>query len=105
MVKKNKVYIFILGLIIIGIMVLIRGGGFLKAEDEQKEELKEHSWRYEEGEWINAEETPRLYARSIRAVLAWSKVDDYFVNDKGEKIEGAFAKGIDVSKHNGTIDW
>ena len=28
-----------------------------------------------------------------------------FVNDKGEKIEGAFAKGIDVSKHNGTIDW
>lgn len=36
---------------------------------------------------------------------AWEKVDGQFVNSNGEVIPGAVMKGIDVSEHNGEIDW
>lgn len=39
------------------------------------------------------------------AVPAWTNVNGVFYNDKGEVIKGALAKGIDVSKWNGAIDW
>lgn len=39
------------------------------------------------------------------AYPAWTKVDGVFYNDKGEEIKGALAKGIDVSRHQGEIDW
>lgn len=39
------------------------------------------------------------------AVPAWTEVDGIYYNDKGEVIEGAVSKGIDVSKHQGKIDW
>ncbi len=36
---------------------------------------------------------------------AWYKSGDNFYNDKGQVITGATQKGIDVSAHQGTIDW
>ncbi len=39
------------------------------------------------------------------AVPAWTNVNGVFYNDKGEVIKGAIAKGIDVSHHQGEIDW
>lgn len=39
------------------------------------------------------------------AVPAWTNVNGVFYNDKGEVIKGALAKGIDVSHHQGAIDW
>lgn len=39
------------------------------------------------------------------AAPAWTKVNGVFYNDKGEVIKGALAKGIDVSRYQGEIDW
>lgn len=64
-------------------------------------ELKENSWRYENGEPIKNNKA----ARAAQFPDAWKKVDGQYVNDKGEVIPGAQKKGIDVSVHNGTIDW
>lgn len=36
---------------------------------------------------------------------SWSKQDGIFVNSNGEEIVGAMRKGIDVSYHQGDIDW
>lgn len=36
---------------------------------------------------------------------AWKKVDGYYRNADGSKIKAASKKGIDVSYHNGTINW
>lgn len=39
------------------------------------------------------------------AVPAFTNVNGIYYNDKGEVIKGAIAKGIDVSWHQGVIDW
>lgn len=39
------------------------------------------------------------------AVPAFTNVNGIYYNDKGEVIKGAIAKGIDVSWHQGAIDW
>ena len=69
-----------------------------ETEDSQAE-WKENSWRYSDGELIIDQE-PVTYSSD-----AWTKVDGYFVNNKGEIIPNAIKKGIDVSYHQGVIDW
>ena len=62
--------------------------------------LKENSWRYSNGELISETEQ-----RAVYSFDAWTKVDGYFINSKGEIIPNAVKKGIDVSEHQGVIDW
>ena len=62
--------------------------------------LKENSWRYSNGELI-----PETEQRAVYSFDAWTKVDGYFINSKGEIIPNAVKKGIDVSEHQGVIDW
>ena len=59
----------------------------------------ENSWRYSDGQPVSM---PSTYADDPNA---WEKVDGQFVNRNGEVIPGAVMKGIDVSEHNGEIDW
>ncbi|CUX29193.1 glycoside hydrolase family 25 protein [Clostridium sp. C105KSO13] len=68
---------------------------------EQTEQL-ENSWRYEQGEAIS---TPEPRARTLSYPNAWDKVNGVYVNSIGEEIVGAVKKGIDVSEHQGAIDW
>lgn len=68
------------------------------SSDEAESEQKENSWRYSDGEMIPQIST---YANTN----AWEKVNGFYVNNKGEVIKGAEKKGIDVSKHQGKIDW
>ena len=72
-----------------------------EADQNIESEMVENSWRYTEGEWT----PPIMQSRGARSGNAWSKVDGVYVNDKGEEIKGAIAKGIDVSYHNGRINW
>ena len=47
-----------------------------------------------------------LFSTTVSAAVpAWTNVNGVFYNDKGEEIKGAIAKGIDVSHHQGAIDW
>lgn len=73
------------------------------AESIDESQLKENSWRYKDGERIYEEE-PGVFSRSAVS-NAWEKVNGQYVNSRGEVIEGATLKGIDVSEHNGKIDW
>lgn len=66
---------------------------------EGEDELKENSWRYSEGVLI-----PGISSRASSA-NAWNKVNGRYVNSRGEVISGAQKKGIDVSQHQGKIDW
>lgn len=67
---------------------------------EDNEEFKENSWRYSNGELI----VP--YSSSARASSnAWKKVNGQYYNDRGEVIPGVRRRGVDVSEHQGKIDW
>lgn len=59
----------------------------------------ENSWRYENGRPIQNN------APALLSSEPWSDQGGYFVNDVGQEIKGATRKGIDVSHHQGTIDW
>lgn len=78
------------------------GTQIVENEQEQtdvEDELYENSWRYESGELI-----PEMSARYVDP-NAWNKVNGFYVNSFGEIIKGAQKKGIDVSRHQGKIDW
>nr|WP_307998301.1 GH25 family lysozyme [uncultured Merdimonas sp.] len=62
-----------------------------------------NSWRFKNGERILSNGGASAY--SARSVGAWSEYNGRFYNDRGEVIDGAAAKGIDVSQWNGNIDW
>lgn len=70
--------------------------------EAEPEELKENSFRYRNGELISQ---PQNYARAASYPYAWQKVDGKYMNSVGQVIEGATKKGIDVSHHQGKIDW
>ena len=67
----------------------------------QPSELKENSWRYQDGQLIPEEEG----SASARSGEAWSLSEYGYLNSLGSVIPGALNKGIDVSEHNGWIDW
>ncbi len=75
-------------------------------------ENKANSWRYQDGEEIgalveggNAADAIAPTANGDPSVTPWTKTDKGFVNSKGEVVEGALYKGIDVSEWDGKIDW
>ncbi len=70
-------------------------------EEEGQEELKENSFRYVDGEPI----TTRSRARSTQHPNAYKKINGVCYNSQGEPVQGATLKGIDVSEHQGKIDW
>ena len=68
-------------------------------------DIYENSWRYENGELIPQ---TQVYARRARAASnpnAWKKINGQYVNNLGNAIPGARKKGVDVSEHQGIIDW
>ena len=46
-----------------------------------------------------------MLATTVSAVTPWTNENGVFYNDKGEEIKGALSKGVDVSHHQGQIDW
>lgn len=72
------------------------------SESGTQEDLKENSWRYKDG---NPIETNLFRSRAATYPNAWQKVNGVYMNSNGEAIEGAVKKGIDVSEHQGKIDW
>ena len=70
-------------------------------ENPDADPTAENSWRYSNGNRI---EQPSTYSKASYP-YAWEKVNGKFMNSNGEVIPGATKKGIDVSVHNGKIDW
>lgn len=59
-----------------------------------------NSFRYQDGQ-----ELPSVSLFSTDTSDAWQKVDGHYYSSDGSVIEGATAKGIDVSYSQGEIDW
>lgn len=68
-------------------------------EAQSDTQPKENSWRYKDGSRVNNPSFRSGYRN------AWNKENGQYVNDNGDPIPGATLKGIDVSEHNGDIDW
>lgn len=62
----------------------------------------EQSWRYQDGV-LSSDNGISLLSEGFD--LAWSETDEGFLSSNGEIIDGAVRKGIDVSEHQGVIDW
>ena len=71
--------------------------------DDLKAERGFHanSWRFSDGKLVTSQASK---ARAGSAD-AWNKVNGKYVNSRGEVIEGAEKKGIDVSQWQGKINW
>ncbi len=83
-------------------------GAVVQEDTSQEYEENADSWRYRDGQNITTEQTdegisPNMSARA--SFVPWSKVNGGFINSKGNIIEGAIKKGIDVSAWQGEIDW
>lgn len=69
-------------------------------------DLKENSWRYQNGELIPEKDgSDGDSSAAARAGEAWSLSEYGYLSSDGSVIEGALNKGIDVSEHQGWIDW
>ncbi len=76
-----------------------------------------NSWRYSDGQLIDPDEISTDAEDGlppsddgefdiVTLAAAWSdNGDGTYVNDQGNVIPNALAKGVDVSEHNGSIDW
>lgn len=84
-------------------------GVFVLADTKTAEESDPaNSWRYKDGKPIDQKEEigPSVHSRGARAVAnAWTKVNGVFLNSLGDPIPNATARGIDVSKWDGKINW
>lgn len=69
-------------------------------ELSQSPEKKENSWRYEDGNLM-----PQMETFSDLSPNAWQKVNGTFMDGNGNAIKGATKRGVDVSEHQGQIDW
>lgn len=61
-----------------------------------------NSFRYQNGIPI---QTKNKYVKTSTSAAAWTKVDGSYVNDVGNIIPNAVARGVDVSHYQGKIDW
>lgn len=77
----------------------------MTSDEAQKTDCA-NSWRYKNGVLLDdIEENIATFSGRARSVIPWSNINGEFFNSFGDKIEGVVAKGIDVSEHNGNIDW
>lgn len=74
---------------------------FSESELHRQADYRENSWRYSEGLWTGGV----YYLQEDLYKNAWGYENGSYVNSYGDVIEGALAKGIDVSTFNGNIDW
>ncbi len=68
-------------------------------------QLAEHSWRYDNGVPVVSDDSPGFSSLSRTVDNAWCWNGEGYVNSLGHLIPNAKYKGIDVSEHQGVIDW
>lgn len=93
---KNKVSVRIIGILLALIMIVTSGMPLYAKETGDKA----NSFRYENGQPIAG-----AVPFSDLSPNAWKKVGDKYYSSDGSVIGGAVAKGVDVSHHQGEIDW
>ena len=77
---------------------------YTEVQVEPQTDYRENSWRYDDGNRIGSG-ILRTAEEDEEYENAWTYENGHYVNSAGEPIEGALAKGVDVSTFNGEIDW
>lgn len=93
---KNKIATRITG-VLLALTMLVTFGVPLYANETGD---RANSFRYQNGQPIT-----KVVPFSTLSPNAWKKIDGKYYSSDGSVIEGAVAKGIDVSHHQGTVDW
>lgn len=103
-----KKFITTITAIILALTLVIPTEQAFAAEIGQAAESSANSFRYKNGQNCAVEEVPELKNMRGSTSVAWSEVDGKFYSSNGKVIEGAIAKGIDVSYWNSEhkdINW
>lgn len=75
-------------------------------EDAQADQTLMNSWRYDQGELIEDEATEEDGISTYGSGSAFGKdAEGNWCNSQGNPIPGALLRGVDVSEHQGVIDW
>lgn len=93
---KNKMATRIAGMVLAFIMLVTSGMPIYAKESGDKA----NSFRYENGQTIT-----RAIPFAVAFSDAWKKINGKYYSSDGSVIEGAIARGIDVSHYQGTVDW
>lgn len=78
---------------------------------KKQQGLVENSFRYDDGEWIYEDYGISMLVEdeenedADEKIKPWIYEDGYWRNESGEPIPAAMEKGIDVSWHQGEVDW
>lgn len=72
-------------------------------EIRDQSDFLENSFRYSNGELIGSESIAQYASRD--SSQAYKKINGICYNSQGNPVEGATGKVIDVSEHNGEINW
>ena len=105
---KNKLAVFVSVIVLATGIFYVSCASVFAEEKSAEENDPANSWRFKDGKPVKQQEPigPSISARGARAVSnAWKNVNGVFLNSLGDPIPNATAKGIDVSKWNGKIDW
>ena len=105
---KNKLAVFVSVIVLAAGIFSVSCASVFAEEKSAEENDPANSWRFKDGKPVKQQEPigPSISARGARAVSnAWKNVNGVFLNSLGDPIPNATAKGIDVSKWNGKIDW
>lgn len=105
---KNKLAVFVSAIVLAAGISYVSHASVFAEEKSAEEHDPANSWRFKDGKPVKQQEPigPSISARGGRAVSnAWKNVNGVFLNSLGNPIPNATAKGIDVSKWDGKIDW
>lgn len=94
----KKIISVIISLVLILSSVACVNGAVIWGGDTNNFYEPINSWRYHNG-------VPYSNFSVGASSTNWKKTDKGYLNDRGEVIQGATMKGIDVSQWNGDIDW
>lgn len=73
-------------------------------EGPQGDQSAMNSWRFDQGELIEDEEENGISTYSSNTAYGKDSAGNW-CNNQGDPIPGALLRGIDVSEHQGSIDW
>lgn len=73
--------------------------------DDAQSTLRENSWRYRDGVSCLSDDALRARAATRAVPGAWTRTPNGYLSSDGSVIDGAWRRGIDVSEHQGRIDW
>ncbi len=111
--KLSRTICMIVAAVFVFTTIAMPAYGLEETSDVQVYEESASSWRFQDGYNIAEEEVENdispngssAMLKSRASFIPWSKTEAGFINSKGQVIEGAVRKGVDVSAWQENVNW